>query len=144
MWPNFFIFDKNFAAIHEIKLVLALNKQIMLDLLFWLMFWLFWLMYDFRYNFIKKNFDANLLFTDIDSLTYKIKSENVYEKKLNTNTCLYLVNISRKFLIQLTKKLSVKWKMNIKEFQSMNLLDWNQKCILFFLKITNNLMQQMV
>ena len=28
------IFDKNFAAIHEIKPVLALNKQIMLNLLF--------------------------------------------------------------------------------------------------------------
>ena len=32
-------------------------------------------MYDFHYNFIKKNFDAELLFTDIDSLTYEIKSK---------------------------------------------------------------------
>ena len=38
-----------------------------------------WLMYDFHYNFIKKNFDAELLFTDTDSLTYEIKSEDVYE-----------------------------------------------------------------
>ena len=37
-------------------------------------------MYDFGYNFIKKHFDAELLFTDTDSLTYKIKSENVYEE----------------------------------------------------------------
>ena len=37
-------------------------------------------MYDFHYNFIKKNFDAELLFTDTESLTYKIKSENVYKK----------------------------------------------------------------
>ena len=37
-------------------------------------------MHDFHYNFIKKNFNAELLFTDIDSLTYEIKSENVYEK----------------------------------------------------------------
>ena len=36
-------------------------------------------MYDFHYNFIKKDFDAELLFTDTDSLTYKIKSENVCE-----------------------------------------------------------------
>ena len=39
-----------------------------------------WLMYDFYYNFIKKNFHAELLFTDTDSLTYEIKSENVYEE----------------------------------------------------------------
>ena len=37
-------------------------------------------MYDFHYNFIKKNFDAELLFTDKDSLAYEIKSENVYEE----------------------------------------------------------------
>ena len=36
-------------------------------------------MYDFHYNLIKKNFDAESLFTDTDSLTYEIKSENVYE-----------------------------------------------------------------
>ena len=38
-----------------------------------------WLMYDFH-NFIKKNFSAELLFTDTDSLTYKIKSDNIYKK----------------------------------------------------------------
>ena len=38
-----------------------------------------WLMYDFHYNFIKKNFNAELLFTDTDSLTYEIKSENIYK-----------------------------------------------------------------
>ena len=37
-------------------------------------------MYDFHYNFIKKKFDAKLLFTYTDSLTYDIKSENVYEE----------------------------------------------------------------
>ena len=37
-------------------------------------------MYDFHYDFIKKNFDAELLFTDTDSLTYEIKSKNVYEE----------------------------------------------------------------
>ena len=38
------------------------------------------LMYDFHYNFVKKHFDAELLFTDTDSLMYEIKSEDVYEK----------------------------------------------------------------
>ena len=37
-------------------------------------------MYDFHYSFIKKHFDAESLFTDTDSLTYEIKSEDVYEK----------------------------------------------------------------
>ena len=30
-------------------------------------------MYDLHYNFIKKHVDAELLFTDTDSLTYEIK-----------------------------------------------------------------------
>ena len=69
--------DKDYAAIHEIKPVLILNKPIfirctVLDLSKWKM-------YDFDYNFIKKNFNAELLFTDTDSLTYEIKSKNVYE-----------------------------------------------------------------
>ena len=37
-------------------------------------------MYDFHYNFFKKHFDAELLFTDTGSLAYEIKSENVYEE----------------------------------------------------------------
>ena len=37
-------------------------------------------MYDFHYSFIKKHFDAELLFTDKDSLTYEIESEDVYEE----------------------------------------------------------------
>ena len=32
------------------------------------------------YNFIKKKFDAELLFTDTDSFTYEVKSEDVYEE----------------------------------------------------------------
>ena len=39
-----------------------------------------WKMYDFHYHFIKKNFNAELLFTDTDSLIYAITSENVYEE----------------------------------------------------------------
>ena len=37
-------------------------------------------MYDLHYNIIKKRFDAELLFTDTDSLTYQIKSGDAYEK----------------------------------------------------------------
>ena len=39
-------------------------------------------MYVFHYNFIKKYFDAELLFTDTDSLTYEIKSEDISEEFL--------------------------------------------------------------
>ena len=31
-------------------------------------------------DLLKKHFDAELLFTDTDSLTYEIKSEDVYEE----------------------------------------------------------------
>ena len=37
-------------------------------------------MYDFHYNFTKKHFDTELLFTDAYNLSYKIKSEDVYEE----------------------------------------------------------------
>ena len=37
-------------------------------------------MYDSHYNFIRKNLDAENLFTDADSLIYKIKSKHVYEE----------------------------------------------------------------
>ena len=38
------------------------------------------LIYDFHYNFIKKKFDADLLFTGRDSPMYEIKSKDVYEE----------------------------------------------------------------
>ena len=71
------LFDKNFAAIHEIKQVLVLNKPTYVA--FTVLHLSKWLMYYFHYNFIKKNFNAELLLTDTDSLTYEIKSENVYK-----------------------------------------------------------------
>ena len=71
------LFNKNFAAIHEIKQVLVINKPIYVG--FTVLDLSKWLMYYFHYNFIKKIFNAKLLFTDTDSLTYEIKSENVYK-----------------------------------------------------------------
>ena len=71
------LFNKNFAAIHEIKQVLILNKPIYVG--FTVLDQSKWLMYGFHYSFIKKNFNAKLLFTDTDGLTYKIKSKNVYK-----------------------------------------------------------------
>ena len=60
------LYDKDFAAIHEIKPVLKLNKPIYVG--FTVLDFSKWMMYDFHYNFIKKNFNTELLFTDTDSL----------------------------------------------------------------------------
>ena len=87
------LLDKDFAAIHEIKPVLMLNKPIYVG--FTALDLSKWMMYDFHYNFIKKNFNAQLLFTDKDSLTYEIKSENVYEEFYKWKDLLDFSNYSK-------------------------------------------------
>ena len=71
-------FGKDYASIQEIKPVLMLTKPIYVG--FTVLELSKWLMYDFHYNFIKKNINIKLLFTDTDSLAYEIKSENAYEE----------------------------------------------------------------
>ena len=51
------IFGKDYAAIHEIKTVLILNKLIYVG--FTVLDLSKWKMYDFHYNFIKKNLMLN-------------------------------------------------------------------------------------
>ena len=58
---------KDYAAIHGIKPVLMLNKPIYVG--FTVLHLNKWKLYDFYYNVIEKEFDAQLLFTDTDSLT---------------------------------------------------------------------------
>ena len=117
------IFDKHFAAIHEIKPVWTLNKPIYVG--FIVLELNKWLMYDFCYIFFKKRFDAELLFTDTDSLTFEIKSEDVYEEYFKHNYFFDYSNFSKtlSFLIIKMKWSLVHWKMNTKEFWSINLLD---------------------
>ena len=86
------VFDKSYAAIHEIKPVLTLNKPIYVG--FTVLELSKWLMYEFHYNFIKKHFDAELLFTDTNSLTYEIKSDDVYEEFFERKHLLDFTNIS--------------------------------------------------
>ena len=69
------IFSKKFVAIHEIKLVVILNKPIYLGILDLRKY----LMYEFHYKYIKSKPHAKLLLTDTDSLVYEIKRKNVYE-----------------------------------------------------------------
>ena len=67
-------------------------------------------MHDFHYNFIKKSFDAELLFIDTDSLTYEIKSENIYEEFFKHKHLFNFSNYPKDstFFDQAKKKLLVK------------------------------------
>ena len=79
--PNFIsqeIFDKIFVAVHQIKPVLTLNKPIFVG--FSILELSKLLMYKFHYKYVKNKFDAKLLFTDIHSLVYEMKTEDVYEE----------------------------------------------------------------
>ena len=60
-----------------------------------------------HYNFIKKNFDAEILFTDTDSLTNEIKSGNVYEELFKWKDLFDFQKIQI-FLMRLIKKLLAK------------------------------------
>ena len=87
------ILVKNYATIYAIKAVLTRNKPIYVG--FTVLALSKWLMYDFHYNFIKKHFDDELLFTDTDILTYEIKSEDVYEEFFKQKHLFYFSNFSK-------------------------------------------------
>ena len=72
------IFNENLIAVNKVKEKLTLNRpayvgMCILDLSKTLK-------YDFHYNYIKKKYGdrAKLLFTDMNSLTYEIEAEDVY------------------------------------------------------------------
>ena len=96
-------FGKDYAAIHEIKPVLILKQTNLC--------WIYcsrlskWKMYGFHYNFIEKNFDAELLFTDTDSLVQKMFVKSFLSGKI----CLTLV-IIQKIFNETNKKVIAKMK----------------------------------
>ena len=104
------IFGKDYAAIHEIKPVLILNKPIYVG--FTVLELSKWLMYDFHYNFIKKNINAKLLFTDTGSLIYEIKSENAYKEFFKWKDLFDFSNYSKdsKFFDDANKNVICKMK----------------------------------
>ena len=68
-------------------------------------------MYYFHYNFIKKHFDTELLFTDTDSVAYEIKSD-VYEEFFKHKHLFDFSNYPKdsKFFDQANKKVIGKMK----------------------------------
>ena len=73
------IFTEKLVAFHMHKTTINLNKPIYLGMS--ILDLSKTLMYDFHYNYIKEIYgsQANLLFTDTDSLCYEIKTQNFYK-----------------------------------------------------------------
>ena len=73
------IFDNNLVTIRNSKLALKLNKLVCIGMCILELSKV--LMYKFHYDYIKNTYDnkSKLLFTDIDSLMYEIKTEHVYK-----------------------------------------------------------------
>ena len=70
-------------AVHKIKEALTLNRPAYVGMCIFDLSKM--VMYDFHYNYIKEKYGdrAKLLFTDMDSLTYEIEAEDVYQDFLN-------------------------------------------------------------
>ena len=62
------IFSENFVAIHVIKPVLILDKTIYVG--FSILELNKYFMYDLHYNYIKRKYNVQLLFTDTEKLVY--------------------------------------------------------------------------
>ena len=109
------IFNTHFAAIHEIKPVLTLNKPIYVG--FTVLELSKWLMYDFHCNFIFKKLMLIYCLLMQTVLLMKSNQKMFMKNFINTKTYLLLVKINQFFFIQLTKRFLAKWRMNLKEFQ---------------------------
>ena len=88
------IFNENFVAIHEIKLILTLDKPIYVGFIILDLSKL--LMYEFHYKYIKTKYNSKLLFTDTDSLVHKTETKDVY-KDFYEDKNLYDFNDYRRY-----------------------------------------------
>jgi len=80
--PNFrhcTIFDENLVAVHMKKTKIFYNKPVYLEM--FILDLSKTLMYEMHYDYIKQKYGdkAKLLFTDTDSLAYKIQTEDFYK-----------------------------------------------------------------
>ena len=85
------IFNENLVAVHKIKQKLYMNQPIYVG--FSILDLSKYHMYNFHYGFVKNRYgsDARLLFTDTDSLCYKITTEDFYQDMYN---CRELFDLS--------------------------------------------------
>ena len=82
-FKSFTIFHDHLVAVERLKSELVLNRPIYVGLCVLDISKV--LMYDFHYNYVKSKYpndESKLLFTDTDSLVYKIRSENLYRDML--------------------------------------------------------------
>ena len=77
-FKQFKIFNEDLVTVERAKIELTLDWTIYVG--FAILDFPKMLMYDFYYNHIKRKYpDTTLLFTDTDTLTYQIETDNVYE-----------------------------------------------------------------
>ena len=77
-FKQFKILHENLVAVKGAKVELTLNRPIYVEFIIWNLSKT--LMYDFHYIYIKWKYpDSTLLFTNTDSLTYQILTDNMYE-----------------------------------------------------------------
>ena len=90
------IFDNDVATIRKNKVTLMLNRPAYIGMCILELSKV--LMYEFHYDYIKNKYGNNsrLLFTDIDSLMYEIKTENVCKDFRNDKEMFNLSNYSTK------------------------------------------------
>ena len=88
------IFDNDLAAIRKNKVTLTLKKRAQTEMCLLELSKV--LTYDFHYNHIKNKYDNNsrLSFTGTDSLTYEIKTEDIYEDFSNNKEMFDFSNYS--------------------------------------------------
>ena len=87
------IFSKDLVAIHKIKPDLTLDKPIYVGFRALDLSKIF--ICDYHYNYIKRKFDAKLLFKITGSLTYEIKTGDIYEIFITIKIYLILLIIKK-------------------------------------------------